>query len=74
MKPRFGLNKEGHWKKEEGLTDASLLLQNSSDREAKLLQELSTANENNIQLKNEVKKCLNSIMSVFLNLGNSNST
>ncbi|XP_034268802.1 leucine-rich repeat-containing protein 45 isoform X1 [Pantherophis guttatus] len=27
---------------------------NSSDREAKLLQELSTANENNIQLKNEV--------------------
>uniref|UniRef100_A0A670XXD5 Leucine rich repeat containing 45 n=1 Tax=Pseudonaja textilis TaxID=8673 RepID=A0A670XXD5_PSETE len=27
---------------------------NSSDREAKLLQELSTANENNFQLKNEV--------------------
>lgn len=56
MKPEFGSNEEGHWKKEEGLTDASLLLQNSSDREAKLLQELSTANENNIQLKNEVKK------------------
>ncbi|XP_015681009.1 leucine-rich repeat-containing protein 45-like [Protobothrops mucrosquamatus] len=29
---------------------------NSSDREAKLLQELFTANEKNIQLKNEVKK------------------
>lgn len=54
--PRFGSNQEGRWKKEEGLTDASLLLQNSSDREAKLLQELFTANEKNIQLKNEVKK------------------